>query len=256
VRIGTGTDETRLRGLKRSFLAANAALGREESAIPLAIADALPLVDQRAAEAFLTTGSSRQIDAFVQTQTEPWTATVARSPLMRNYLLLDIYLTAGRLIEDWGSELNKLFPEVMDFVALAATITDFERFRMQFRHVVATTIDYRNCSVDRHQTALMHAARAYIDANYASPELSLTSVAHHVNLSPSHFSALFGRENGATFKEYLTRVRIRRAQELLRGSNLRAFEIAEAVGYADPHYFSTVFKKETGRTPRDYRNER
>jgi two-component system response regulator YesN len=256
IQIGMGTDETRLCELKRSFLAANARLGRRESTAPLAITDALPLIDHHAVEAFLTTGSSQQIDTFVEAQTEPWTATVTRSPLMRNYLLLDIYLTAGRLIEDWGSRLNSLFPEVTDFAVLAATIADFAGFQTQFRHVVATTIDYRNCSVDQHQTALVHTARAYIDAHYSSPELSLANVAHHVNLSPSHFSALFGRENGATFREYLTQVRIRHAQELLRGSSLRAFEIAEAVGYADPHYFSTVFKKETGRSPRAYRNER
>ncbi len=110
--------------------------------------------------------------------------------------------------------------------------------------------------MDHHQTTLIQEARAFIDAHYALPEISLGDVAAHVHLSPSHFSALFSRENGASFKEYLTEVRIRHAKELLRGSSLRNYEIANAVGYLDPHYFSTVFKRETGSTPRDFRNGR
>ena len=84
-------------------------------------------------------------------------------------------------------------------------------------------------------------------------DLSLNEVAGQANLSPSHFSTVFSQETGQTFKQYLTEVRIKRAKELLRSSTLRSFEIAYQIGYSDPHYFSYVFRKHTGLSPKEYR---
>jgi len=56
-----------------------------------------------------------------------------------------------------------------------------------------------------------------------------------------------------TFVEYLTRVRIERARELLASQDLRSYEIAEQVGFRDAHYFSLTFKKQTGYSPTEYR---
>lgn len=254
--LGQGAIESRLGDLHRSYLAACTGMERKSGTLPLDVSEVLPLPDHTTLETFLTAGAGRRIDEFVADQINPWRMTIERSPLTRDYLLLDIYLTAGRLIEEWGGDLHAHFPELADFSILAATVQDFAGFEVQYRHVIAATIAYRNRTVDSHQHMLVQEARAYIDAHYAVPEISLGSVAAHLNLSPSHLSAVFSRENGASFKEYLTHVRIRHAKELLRGSTLRGFEIAEAVGYVDPHYFSTVFKKVTGRSPREFRNGR
>jgi two-component system response regulator YesN len=85
------------------------------------------------------------------------------------------------------------------------------------------------------------------------PDLSLNEVAAQVNLSPSHFSVVFSQETGQTFKEYLTEVRIKKAKELLRMTALRSAEISYQVGYSDPHYFSSVFRKNTGLSPTEFR---
>jgi two-component system response regulator YesN len=76
-----------------------------------------------------------------------------------------------------------------------------------------------------------------------------------VALSNNHFCTVFSQEMGITFTEYLTGLRLNRAKELLRTSSLRSSDIAYQVGYNDPHYFSYLFKKNTGLTPRDYRRE-
>ena len=254
--IGRGTIHARLGELPQSFRAANTAIALAEGRPPLDVTEAPPLPNQGVVETFLAVGAGQNVAQFVDEQIAPWRSTVERSPLMRNYLLLDIYLTAGRLVEEWGGELEDLFPELVDFAALSLTVNDYARFEAQYRHVLTATITYRNRAVDGHQMALMHQARTYIEANYAAPDISLGQAAAHVGLSPSHFSALFRRENGDSFKETLTQVRIQRAKELLRGSSLRSFEIAAEVGYTDPHYFSTVFKKETGLSPREFRNGR
>jgi two-component system response regulator YesN len=81
----------------------------------------------------------------------------------------------------------------------------------------------------------------------------LPDVADHVGLSASYFSSIFSHGVGETFVEYLTKLRIERAKELLRTTNMYLYEIAEAVGYNDPHYFSTAFKRVAGHSPSDYR---
>jgi two-component system response regulator YesN len=64
---------------------------------------------------------------------------------------------------------------------------------------------------------------------------------------------MFSQEVGQTFVEYLTRKRIGEAKRMLRQTVKRSSEIAFAVGFKDPHYFSFVFKKVLGCTPSEYR---
>ena len=96
-------------------------------------------------------------------------------------------------------------------------------------------------------------ARAYIDRHYMDPELSLSSVANAVSVSPNHLSTLFKSKIGVGVSEYLTEVRIRQAKRLLITSDLRVSEVGERVGYQNMEYFSMLFKKNTGQTPSQYR---
>lgn len=96
-------------------------------------------------------------------------------------------------------------------------------------------------------------ARRYIEERYADPGLSLQGAADRLHLSPQHLSRLFRHETGVTFVDYLSRVRIRRAVELLADGELKMYEIAERVGYSSQHYFSSAFKKVLGVSPMEYR---
>jgi two-component system response regulator YesN len=104
-----------------------------------------------------------------------------------------------------------------------------------------------------HSAALIARARGYIDAHYADPEISLGQVAAQVLLSPTYFSVVFSREVGETFIEYLTNVRIRKAVELLRTTSLTSSEIGYRIGYHNPRYFYSVFRKVTGLPPNEFR---
>ena len=97
-------------------------------------------------------------------------------------------------------------------------------------------------------------AKRYIERNFMSPDISLNAVASHVSVSPNHFSTVFSQEEGRTFIEYLTGIRIERAKKLLVNSSMKCGDISYEVGYGDPHYFSFIFKKNTGLSPREYRS--
>lgn len=92
-----------------------------------------------------------------------------------------------------------------------------------------------------------------IRARYAQ-NLTLPSVARELYLTPVYLSRLFVRQTGVHFKEYLIRVRMERAQELLANEGLTVGEAAQAVGYNDVGYFSRSFKKYFGHTPREEAN--
>jgi two-component system response regulator YesN len=94
-------------------------------------------------------------------------------------------------------------------------------------------------------------AKQFIHENFTN-EITLEEVSKSVSISPHYFSRLFKEETSENFIEYLTRVRIQKAKELMKTSNLSIKEICFKIGYADPNYFSHIFKKTEKLTPSEY----
>ncbi|MNN62133.1 HTH-type transcriptional regulator YesS [compost metagenome] len=101
---------------------------------------------------------------------------------------------------------------------------------------------------------LVEEAVAYTRANYGDSELSINKVCGQLHISAGYFSSIFKKETKTTFVAYLLHLRMEAAKELLRTTDLRAMEIAEKVGYAEPNYFSFSFKKHVGMSPKEYRS--
>lgn len=101
--------------------------------------------------------------------------------------------------------------------------------------------------------AVISEAKLYMSLHFTNPNLMLQDVAKAVNMSCSRFSTVFSQQNGQTFTEYLMYLRLSKAREMLRTTSERSSQIAREVGYNDAHYFSYIFKKNTGLTPSDYR---
>lgn len=94
----------------------------------------------------------------------------------------------------------------------------------------------------------------YIDQNYFE-ELTLVSLAEKYCVESSYFSRLFKQETGKNLMLYIAEKRIEKAIEYMKDENVNLTEIAFLTGYDDYTYFSKVFKKITGKSPRDYRVE-
>ncbi len=97
-------------------------------------------------------------------------------------------------------------------------------------------------------------AMAHIAEHYAT-ELSLAEMARRFLMSESRFSRLFKAETGFGFKEYLTSVRIKEANRYLSATSLSVSEVAEACGFHDSNYFSTVFRRVHGVSPLAFRKK-
>ncbi|MDO5423139.1 MAG: AraC family transcriptional regulator [Eubacteriales bacterium] len=105
-------------------------------------------------------------------------------------------------------------------------------------------------SYDRKVSAI----KDFIDNHYTEP-LSLAALSERFSFSISYLSTLFKKHYKVSPSDYITGLRMSRAKILLEGDGKSIREVAEAVGYYDPYYFSRLFKMETGVTPSQYRQE-
>lgn len=95
--------------------------------------------------------------------------------------------------------------------------------------------------------------KARIKAEY-NRDLKLSTLAAEYYMNQSYLSALFQQETGIGFSQYLTKVRLEKAKELLKTTSLPTGKIASMVGYNDRNYFASVFSKHEGVTPMQYRS--
>jgi len=146
-------------------------------------------------------------------------------------------------------------PELNSIETILSNIKTVEQLREQSHKIVLIGLAFRDSRPNGQHQNLIRLAKEYIEQHYIDPDLTLKNVASRANLSASHFSTVFSQETCQTFKEYLTEMRINKAKELLRMTTLRSADIAYQVGYNDPHYFSSVFKKNTGFSPLEFRSK-
>ncbi|KWX76070.1 response regulator [Paenibacillus jilunlii] len=96
--------------------------------------------------------------------------------------------------------------------------------------------------------------RQYLEQNYAQ-DMTLQHIAERFFISRENVSRKFKQITGENLSDYLTGLRVDKAKTLLQNTNLRLSQISELVGYEDEKYFSRVFKKSTGQSPREYRKQ-
>lgn len=117
------------------------------------------------------------------------------------------------------------------------------------------TIEFCNSVLDltniKHYDIILKACE-FIDENISSG-ITLDDVSNHVMLSPNYFSSLFKKEMNIPLTVYINNARIRESQYLLKTTNFSISEISIQVGFSNQNYFTSIFKKTTGVTPKKYR---
>ncbi len=106
---------------------------------------------------------------------------------------------------------------------------------------------------NKNMKLLMKNAVEYLERHYNEP-VTLNDVAETLYVSTYYLSRMFKKELNKNFVDYLNEIRINRAKELLKDVRYKTYEIADAIGISDAHYFSRLFKKYVGITPTEYKD--
>ncbi|GMK39966.1 hypothetical protein PCCS19_30210 [Paenibacillus sp. CCS19] len=157
----------------------------------------------------------------------------------------------------WGEPPDRVFPEIEEAVRSHLKLpvqVQAEAFNGPLDKL-AETYELAKSAVYRDMTLspLVRRAKQYLLEHYGDTEMTLESMAEALGASPVYVSRLLKQELGMTFVGYLTQLRMKKAVQLLSGTDLSINEIAERVGYDTQHYFSTAFKKVNGVSPNQYR---
>lgn len=176
-----------------------------------------------------------------------------QSAMFRNYLTIHAYFVTVAFVESLGCEKEELIQFMTDRGLTPERQYDAEELQDYFCGLIEKALELRDRESDNQSERILKKALSYIEENYSQESLSLNLVAGEVNVSANYFSAIFSRAMQVTFVEYVTGKRMEKAKKLLRQTQMHTGEIAQEVGYKDPHYFSFVFKKTQGCTPREYR---
>ncbi len=206
-------------------------------------------IDRNKIREFLKYGDKSEVVYFVEEYFKDLGMNVMKSNIFRQYITLDTYFYVVEFLE--SIQVPK--DEIPVFEVESGVTYNKEGAIQYIIETLEQALELREKSASNRYGDITEEIIRYIEQNFSDDELSLNSVASHVNFSPNYLSMVFSQQMGQTFIKYLTDFRMNKAKELLRCSEKRSSVIAVEVGYKDPHYFSYLFKKTQGVTPTQYR---
>ena len=192
-------------------------------------------------------GVREQIEKFLQEYQQKRCRIL---PMKRQFLLLQRAIDA--LTEELGMD-QKRNRSLGNFIRNIEEIRDFSQIREAWiTNLIEITKEAGAIAERKMNSYYINQILDYVQKNYRR-DLSLEEVAEYVNLSSGYLSNYFKEKVGMNFVDYLTKLRIEKAKELLMHTNEKIYKIAEDVGYQNSQYFVTIFRKKTGVTPAEYR---
>lgn len=168
---------------------------------------------------------------------------------MVKLLSVSLMVVLGRTALEVGADLELLFGVQFTQIKKIFNTTDLDELTVALTKAVDWFIDCTFSVSNVKNRHVIFKAVNYIRNNYSS--ICLDDVAAAVGLNATYFSRLFKEETGKSYTEYLNRIRVEASKELLR-KGVPLAEIAQRVGFNDQSYFTTIFKKHEGVSPRKW----
>jgi two-component system, response regulator YesN len=164
----------------------------------------------------------------------------------------DILIILGKIVKESGISWENIFKDKVISEESILQYTTLEELKSWLKECVTSICSYLSKLNKSDGKKSIEEIKEYVK-NYYYTDINLNDLANKYFINSSYLSQLFKNETNEKFVDYVTRIRVEKAMELLSNTSLKTYEIAAMVGYSDPRYFSDVFLKVTGKTPSKYR---
>lgn len=166
--------------------------------------------------------------------------------------VIELLMLAYKATED--EELYQTFLKSSgNLMSRILKIKDFNEIGQVIRDGFGSILDYLDEKNTSETERIVRRAMDYMKNNHTNPDLNFREVADSVHLSTSYLSVLMKKHGNINYNQYLTEIRIEHARKLLCQPDVKTYEAAFLVGFNSSQYFSSCFKKATGLTPREYK---
>jgi len=162
--------------------------------------------------------------------------------------IMELFVIVSRAAVDGGADLDNIMQINSEVYKQLLDIKNPEEVCFWARNVLNLYIDMVAIVKGQKSIQVVHKAAEYIRQNYRE-KLTIDEIAQEVYLSPCYLSRIFKQSFGCTLMEYLTRVRVEKAKDMLKDPKYNVMQVAEESGFEDPGHFSRVFKKVEGISP-------
>jgi len=167
--------------------------------------------------------------------------------------LSKVLLNSMMVLLDTAPEENRFISQqYYDVISELNKIVSFREKISKVKEIVEHIADTIESKREDQNSKVIEKIKKYILDHY-NEDIQLENIAECVYLSKNYVSQLFRKEVNMSIIDYIHRIRIAKAKELLENTDYKIYEISEMVGYSDQHYFSSVFKRICGISPSDYR---
>jgi AraC-like DNA-binding protein len=203
----------------------------------------------RAAQAFYLDDeliSGRELEKIIQTFH-------ASSLESTKTAILAFVLACARCFEEDNTPFEEINGFRIDYRKKIALLNNPNSLVIWLSSFCSSLLSYSALRLNISNTDISTKIKRFISENYMRNDFSLNDIAGYVDLNEKYLSTKFTRENNITVHDYLTGVRIQKAEELLKTTTFRIYEIASMVGYTSAEHFNRMFKKNTGRSPVQWR---
>ena len=233
-----------------SLIADDKLLPRDEAGF-----DPSPLISVNGDMLFtrLKYASKKDVDSIISEYLKVIDGSFNDNQIFIFFIFGEIIVAVSKITEALGGDIRKIAPDSFNNQDIQNIASSKEFFFEKVRKLLNAVIEYRDAHTAGRYQSIIVKTREFIDRNFNSADISLYTTASYVGISPNYLSTVFAQETGENFIEYLTRVRIEKAKQLLLDTAMKNADIANETGFNDPHYFSSIFKKNTGMSPREFR---